>query len=120
DRGQPSTMRTAMRQRAPGRRRGGNLLALPLLLLVALVSAALGFVAYALWPRWPDAPVAADAPALPIVVGNVLFNVPPQVMRMTVQRHPGTQERIDLVYRWPSLTPPETVDPGAKQAAEGR
>ena len=39
--------------------------------VVALPSLALGLVVYALWPRWPDAPAAADAPSLPIVIGDV-------------------------------------------------
>jgi hypothetical protein len=82
---------------------------LPLLLLFTLAFVALGYVAYALWPRWPEPPVAADAPALPIVVGGVLFNVPPQAMRVAVQRRAGMQDRIDLVYAWPSLTPPQAA-----------
>ncbi|HVY57044.1 MAG TPA: hypothetical protein VHA77_04265 [Xanthobacteraceae bacterium] len=67
---------------------------------------ALGFIGYVLWPRWPEPPVAADGPALPIVVGGVVFNVPPAAVRVAVQRHPGAQERVDLVFLWPSLAPP--------------
>ena len=88
---------------AAGRR---AVMALPLLALFGLAVLALGYVIYALWPRWPDAPVAADAPALPVVVAGVPFNVPPQAIRAAVQRRAGTQERLDLVYLWPSLTPP--------------
>jgi hypothetical protein len=96
--------------------RGGTgvLAALPLLAFVALALVALGYVAYALWPRWPEPPVAADAPPLPIVVGGVSFNVPPQAMRVAVQRRAGVQERIDLVYAWPALVPPA---PDAKPPA---
>jgi len=54
-------------------------------------------VIYALWPRWPEAPVAADAPPLPVVIGGARFNVPPQAIRVAVQRRAGTQERLDLV-----------------------
>jgi hypothetical protein len=74
------------------------------LLAVAAV-AALVFVVYALWPRWPDAPPAADAPALPIVIGDVLFRIPPAAIRQKMQRHAGMQERIDLAYLWPTLAP---------------
>src|SRR5690606_32190769 len=52
------------------------------------------------------APVAVDAPSLPIVVAGVTFNVEPAAIRNAVQRKPGTQARIDLAYRWPSLAPP--------------
>jgi hypothetical protein len=77
--------------------------------------AALGYVAVALWPRWPEISSAVDTPALPIVVSGVLFNVPPNAIRSHVQRRPGAQERIDLVYMWPALTPP---DPTAKPTLE--
>jgi hypothetical protein len=105
-------------RRTTGRRAAGGLMALPLLMLFALAVTALGYVGYALWPRWPDAPVAADAPALPVVVAGVLFNVPPQAMRVEVQRRPGVQERVDLVYLWPSLTPPDPASAVAPSLAE--
>ena len=60
-----------------------------------------------LWPTWPSAPVALDAPALPITVAGVLFEVPPAAIRAAVQRHPGPHERIDLAFLWPSLKPPQ-------------
>jgi hypothetical protein len=41
----------------------------------------------------------------------VTFNVPPAAIRVKVQKRAGTQERVDLVYLWPSLVPP---DPTAK------
>jgi hypothetical protein len=66
-------------------------------------------IAYMLWP--PPAPIAADAPSLPITVGGVVFNVPPAAIRFAVQRRPGAQARIDLTFVWPSLSPP---DPNAK------
>ena len=100
------------RQTAPSGRRGGAgpgsglFLALPLILLFALGFLTLAYVIYVLWPRWPVAPVAVDAPALPIVVAGVTFNVPPAAMRVAVQRRPGTPERIDLAFLWPSLAPP--------------
>jgi len=82
-------------------------------LTLALVLGAVGLagapVAYMLWPQ--PSPVAADAPSLPITVGGVTFNVPPAAMRVPIQRRPGAQARIDLVFLWPSLTPP---DPAVK------
>lgn len=100
--------------RALRRRRGHNPLAAPLLVLIAVVAVAAVYVAYVLWPRWPDVPVAFDAPTLPIVVAGVQFNIEPAAIRQAVQRRPGTQERVDLAYLWPSLKPPnpslKTVD----------
>jgi hypothetical protein len=85
-------------------------------LLVAVVStvavAAMGiaFVVYALWPRWPEAAPATDAPHLPIVIAGETFQVPPAAIRRKVQRRPGPQERIDLVFAWPALAPPVSSD----------
>ena len=79
----------------------------PLLVFAAVVVAAIAYVAYILWPRWPDVPVALDAPSLPIVISGVTFNIEPAAIRMNVQRHPGTHERVDLSYLWPSLLPPD-------------
>ena len=71
-------------------------------------------IAYVLWPR--PLPVTLDAPSMPITVGGVTFNVPPAAVRVAVQRRPGTQPRIDLMFLWPSLTPPDPatkITPGA-------
>ncbi|HWX71616.1 MAG TPA: hypothetical protein VNY79_03865 [Xanthobacteraceae bacterium] len=76
------------------------------------------FVAYMLWPTWPNAPIAVDAPAIPITVAGVLFNVPPAAIRAKVLRHPGTHERIDLAFLWPSLTPPPADAKADKPAAK--
>jgi hypothetical protein len=97
------------------RRRGTTVgaLAVPLLLL-ALSVMALGYVAYVLWPRWPDVAIAPDAPTLPITISGLTFNIPPNAVRVAVQRHPGPHERVDLVFLWPSLTPPERD--GAREA----
>src|SRR5262249_14292589 len=89
----------------PGARRHGGMLALPLIALVVLACLAVGFVASVLWPRWPQ--VAVDAPALPITIAGVAFNVPPAAMRVPVQRRPGAHERVDLAFLWPSLAPPD-------------
>ena len=97
----------AHRHGDPRRRRAshGPLWA-PLLLFAGVTVAAAAYVSYVLWPRWPDAPVARNAPSLPIVVAGVEFNIEPAAIRNAVQRRPGTQPRVDLVYLWPSLTPP--------------
>jgi hypothetical protein len=66
------------------------------------------YVGYVLWPRWPQGPVALNAPLLPIMVSGVTFNVEPAAVRMSVQRRPGVQQRVDLSYLWPSLAPPDS------------
>jgi hypothetical protein len=88
------------------RRPGSRGLLLPFTLLVVIAAVAAAFVSYLLWPTWPPPRVALDAPAIPVTVAGVLFNVPPAAIRAPVQRHPGAHERIDLVFVWPSLTPP--------------
>jgi hypothetical protein len=89
----------------------GLVFALATLVVLILLGAA--FVGLVLWPRWPGAAVAPDAPALPVTVGGVLFNVPPGAIRVAAQRHTGAQDRLDLAFMWPSLQPP---DPSAKPA----
>src|SRR5581483_1894918 len=95
--------------RQPARRRHGghNPLVAPLLVFGAVVLLAAAYVAYILWPRWPQPPVSLNAPSLPIVVSGVTFNVEPAAIRVAVQRRPGTQQRVDLSYLWPSLAPPD-------------
>jgi hypothetical protein len=106
------------KRRSTARAARGFLLAL-LILAFALCAAA--FVSYVLWPRWPgSSAVSLDAPALPITVADIVFNVPPAAIRVPMQRRTGPQERIDLVFLWPSLTPPDpagTPAPGAVPAA---
>ena len=107
---------SAARPQRRHRRAGHNPLLGPLALFLIAGTAAISYVGYVLWPRWPDTPVALDAPALPIVVAGSAFNVEPAAIRMRVQRHPGTQERVDLAYVWPTLAPP---DPAEQAAAPG-
>lgn len=90
------------------RRRSRRIFTLPFFGLVLLAAAAAGIVSYLLWPTWPSTPVGLDAPSIPVTIGGVLFDVPPRAVREKVQRHPGQQERIDLAFDWPSLTPPQT------------
>lgn len=89
------------------RRRRHSLLALPMLMLIAAIVTALAIIAWLLWPRWPAPNVPVDAPSLPITIQDVTFNIPPGAIRLKAQRKPGTQERIDLVFMWPGLTPPD-------------
>lgn len=102
------------RQRArPLQRRSGSMFFLvPLIVLAAVALSAFGYVAYVLWPRW-SAP-RLDAPPLPITVAGVAFNLPPAAIRVAAQRRAGAQERVDLVFLWPSLQPP---DPESKPSA---
>ena len=81
----------------------GHLFAIAL--LGGLIALAGSIAALVLWPRWPVA-IAPDAPSLPIAVGGVLFNIPPAAIRVPVQRSPGTRDRLDLAFLWPSLQPP--------------
>jgi hypothetical protein len=88
------------------RRKGGRSRLSPFALFAGILAGAVAFVAYVLWPTWPKASVALDAPAIPVTVAGVLFQVPPAAIRATVQRHPGPSDRIDLVFLWPTLKPP--------------
>src|SRR4051812_4227662 len=117
-------MSYAMAGRSARRARKGarSVLLLPLVIFLAVSSVAVGYVAYVLWPRWPGPVVTPNMPSLPIVVGGAAFNVPPAAIRRALQRKPGTQERIDLVFLWLSLAPPasaaEAGPQGASAAAE--
>ncbi len=81
-----------------------------ILLKVVLIAAVLGLagcpIAYILWPRWSDQ-IAIDAPTLPMTIGGLALNVPPAAIRIALQRRTGAQDRIDLVFLWPSLAPPD-------------
>jgi hypothetical protein len=95
-------------QRRSGKRRAGpSPVTGPVLLFAAVTVTAALYVAYVLWPRWPEAPVSLDAPSLPVIVAGTFFNIEPAAIRQAIQRKPGTQERIDLAYLWPSLLPPD-------------
>jgi hypothetical protein len=83
------------RQFSQHRRRYGGQFSLLLIAFAVIAFGAFGYVGYVLWPRWP-AP-RLDAPALPITVAGVAFNLPPAAIRRTAQRRAGAHERIDLV-----------------------
>lgn len=114
-RGRSRKLTTLTQHRSPAARRGTRrkrraghspLLA-PLVVFGVLIVFGAAYVAYVLWPRWPDSPVALGAPTVPIVVSGTVFNIEPAAIRMNVQRRPGAHERVDLSYLWPSLTPPD-------------
>jgi hypothetical protein len=63
-------------------------------------------IIYLLWPTW-QAGAFAGPKQLPITVGGMLFNVPSDAIRMRLQRRSGAQDRIDLAFAYPSLSPPE-------------
>jgi hypothetical protein len=97
------------------RRTAHGRLMLPFACLALLVLGAGIVVSYMLWPTWPSTPVPLNAPAMPITVANVLFDVPPAAIRAAVQRHPGPHERVDLAFLWPSLKPPQSDAKSADQ-----
>ena len=97
----------AARRRTGKRRAGPNPLAAPILLFAAVCVTATLYVTYVLWPRWPDAPVARNAPSIPLVIAGTAFNIEPAAIRIPIQRRGGTLARVDLAYLWPSLMPPD-------------
>jgi len=107
----------ALYRRKRRRSRWRGVLTLPFLTVVLVVAAVAAFVSYVLWPTWPGEPTAFDAPAIPITVAGVLFDVPPAALREAVQRHAGQQERIDLAFEWPALTPPRANNKPAGKVA---
>ena len=78
----------------------------PILAASAIAAGAIALVAYLLWPTWGTDP-ASDPARLPVSVGGTVFNVPTAAIRRKIQRHSGPQERVDLSFMFPSLTPPE-------------
>ena len=98
----------------PARRLSAGLLA-GLACAVAFVLVAVAYVAFVLWPRQLSE-MPPDAPSVPITIAGVVFNVPPAAIRQQVQRRSGAQDRIDLVFLWPSLEAPDPVNHPDKQA----
>src|SRR5690349_2620280 len=78
---------------------------IPITVAGALAMAAVALVAYLLWPTWTPEDPGAPA-SLPVSIGGTLFNVPTAAVRMKIQRHSGSQERVDLSFNFPSLEPP--------------
>jgi hypothetical protein len=94
------TVRSGRRQRA-----AGGLLAVPIAIMVVLCLLALVYVTYVLRPRAEMAVETRHLPAVPIVVADALFRIPPRALRISLQRRSGRQDRLDLVFFWPSLAP---------------
>jgi hypothetical protein len=91
---------------ARGARRNHRGHMIPIMSGCAIAAAAVGLIAYLLWPTW--GPETSNGPArLPVSVGATLFNVPVAAIRMKIQRHSGPQERVDLSFVFPSLEAPE-------------
>lgn len=93
----------------PGARhlRRGSVHLLPILAGFALAAGAMALVAFLLWPTWGTGGPSGPA-QLPVTIGGTLFNVPTAAIRKKIQRRSGPQERIDLSFSFPSLTPPTT------------
>jgi hypothetical protein len=93
------------------RGRGGPVL--HALFFIALAAIAVAAIVHLLAPRWDEAQAPLDAPRLPIVVAGVVFNIAPAAIRVPLQRRAGLQERLDLAYAWPDLTPPDSRAAGS-------
>jgi len=78
----------------------------PILVGSALAASAVALVVYLLWPTWGTG-TAKGPERLPVSVGGTLFNVPAAAIRRKIQRHTGPQERVDLAFTFPQLTPPD-------------
>jgi len=98
-------------------RKQRNLMVLPVACIGLLVTGAALFISFVLQPTWSAAPVSLDAPAIPVTVAGTIFNVPPAAIRKKIQRHTGPQQRVDLAFIWPSLTPPAADETAATEAA---
>lgn len=89
----------------------------PLVLGTIAGAAALTLVVYILWPTWSG--TSTETPdRFPIMVGGALFDVPRDAIRVSVQRRSGDQERIDLAFQYPELTPPAPQAPVTAETAE--
>jgi hypothetical protein len=98
-------MRLPAQVRSRQRRRGGAGLVVGIVLGGMLLLGGIAYVGFVLWPRQLSE-VPPDTPSVPVTIAGVVFNVPPAAIRQQVQRRSGNQDRIDLVFLWPSLEPP--------------
>ena len=106
---------TARRNGVVARSKGAS--ALPIALAALAVTASIALVVYLLWPTW-GAVGSSEPSRLPISIGGTLFNVPAAAIRMKIQRHSGTQERIDLNFTYPTLDPPDAPRHISEEAIE--
>ncbi len=100
------TMLTARSVRRGWRRTRRRGYLIPILVACVIAAGALWTVGYLLWPTWTQT-AASDPSRIPVSVGATVFNVPPAAIRIKVQKHSGPQERVDLAFDYPSLTPPD-------------
>ncbi|MBV8697100.1 MAG: hypothetical protein JO052_04485 [Bradyrhizobium sp.] len=110
-----SMFSTARRNGVVARSKGAS--ALPVALAALAVTASIALVVYLLWPTW-GAVGSSEPSRLPISIGGTLFNVPAAAIRMKIQRHSGTQERIDLNFTYPTLDPPDAPRHISEEAIE--
>jgi hypothetical protein len=80
----------------------------PLAASCLIGASALVAIVYLLWPTW-TLQTADDPDRLPVVIGDTLFNVPTKSIRVKLQKRTGPQERVDLAFMYPSLTPPDAL-----------
>jgi hypothetical protein len=99
-------------------RKPRSLMMLPVACIGLLAVGAGLFVAFVLKPTWSGASVSLNAPAIPVTIAGTIFNVPPGAIRKKVQRHTGPQDRVDLAFVWPSLTPPPADNTGGSDPIE--
>jgi hypothetical protein len=90
------------------RGRGGRGPVLHALLFAVLAALGIAAIVYLLMPRWSVDQAPADAPRLPVSIAGVIFNIAPAAIRFPVQRRAGPQDRVDLAYVWPDLSPPDS------------
>jgi hypothetical protein len=74
----------------------------------ALAVLGVAAIVYLLMPRWSVEQAPVDAPRLPISIAGIVFNIAPAAVRFPVQRRAGPQDRVDLAYVWPDLSPPDS------------
>jgi hypothetical protein len=104
---QPSSLMMAFSTALRGPRNWrGRIHMLPISLACGITAGAIALVAYLLWPTW-SANGSSTPERLPVSVGGTVFNVPTGAVRMTIQRHSGPQERVDLAFGYPSLDSPD-------------
>src|SRR5258708_13797315 len=86
------------------RQSGKSQLLLPFVVFAAVAFTAFVYIGYVLWPRWPTPRL--DAPALPITVAGVAFNLPPPPLLGPGPRRPGPPQPGVLAFFLPSPQPP--------------
>lgn len=89
----------------------------PLIAGAAAGCTAVALVGYLLWPTWHGTG-DSDPDRLPMTVGDTLFDIPRHAVRVKVQQRSGAQERVDLTFQYPELTPPVAPAPVTAETVE--